>query len=338
VTSDYRSRARWGNECKGSTDYRLNQGDHNLHKVLVPLDGSDRAAAVVPAAASFARALGSELLLLRVVAPEAPTGSRAANAQEREEAQAEAQAYLEQVAAEVRGPGLPVTVITAFGYPTTRIVETVRHDPFITRMAMATHGAGEAPGRVFGHTVEELVRAAGVPVLLVGSGQTLRPLTAGSTILVPFDNSTFAHHALNEAESIAATVGATLLIVSVLPPFEYLAQQGQTPAWFIEERQHEANRITRELEQLSRRIAANGLPVRVQLAEGQPAEEIAKLAAASGAALIVMAAYGESALHWGRVALAVLRLASVPILLPALSRAHGHEAEDVLRLTAPAFR
>ncbi len=305
-----------------------------MHKVLVPLDGSARAAAVAPAAASLAQALGGELLLLRVMAPETPTSSRETVAPECEETQAEAQAYLEQVAAQIREPGLLVTITTAFGSPPTRIVEAIHRDPFITRVVLSTHGAGEALDRVFGHTAEEVLRMAGVPVLLVHSGQTLPPLGAGSIILVPFDNSASAREALNEAESIAAAAGATLLIVSVLQPLDYLAQAAQVPAWAIEAGKLEANRITQELTQIARRIAATGLPVGIELAQGQPAEEIANLAAASGAALIVMAAYGESALHWGKVALAVLGLSPVPILLPAVSHAHWRDVGDELRLAA----
>jgi len=64
-----------------------------------------------PVAAALAHALGSELLLLRVVAPETPTSSREAAAQERQETQAEAEAYLEQVAVQIRERGLPVTVM-----------------------------------------------------------------------------------------------------------------------------------------------------------------------------------------------------------------------------------
>jgi nucleotide-binding universal stress UspA family protein len=308
-----------------------------MHKVLVPLDGSVRAAAVAPAAASFAQALGSELLLLQVVTPATPTGHHEAVAPEQEETPADAQAYLEQVAATIRERGLPVTITLDFGSPPTRIVETIHRDPSITGLVLATHGAGAALDRVFGHTAEEVLRKAGVPVLLVHNGQSLPPLAAGSIILVPFDNSAAARQALNEAESIAAAAGATLLIVSVLPPLEYLARQGLTPAWSIEAEQLAANRVTQELDQTARRIAATGLPVGVQLAQGEAAGEIARLATASGAALIVMAAYGESALHWGKVALAVLRLAPVPILLPALSPAHRHDVADELLHTPPTF-
>jgi nucleotide-binding universal stress UspA family protein len=317
---------------------RPDQEAQEMHKVLVPLDGSAQAAAVVPTAAALARVRHSELLLLRVVVPEKPDGNGEAGAQAHEETQAEAQSYLEQVAAEIRGPDLPVTIATAFGYPTTRIVETIHQDPFITKVVMATHGAGEGPERIFGHTAEEVLRTAGVPVMLVRGGQTLRPLAAGSIILVPFDNSAFARQALHEAESIAAAAGATLLIVSVLPAIEYLSQQGLTPSWVIEAAQLEATRITRELEQIVRRIGATGLSVRSELVQGQPAEEIANLAAASGAALIVMAAYGQSALHWGKVALRVLHQASVPIMLLAISRAYWHEIGEELRLMMPALR
>src|SRR5215212_7999512 len=160
-----------------------------MRKILVPLDGSARAAGVLPAAASFARALGSELLLLRVVAPEQATAADYADAQ------AAARAHLAQVAASLRGPSLPVAIATAFGHPATRIVETVRHDPYITRVVLAAPDPGREPDRVVSHTTEEVLRMAGVPILLVRGEHEHAPLTAGSLVLVPFDGTAFARQA-----------------------------------------------------------------------------------------------------------------------------------------------
>jgi nucleotide-binding universal stress UspA family protein len=305
-----------------------------MGKVLVPLDGSARAAAVLPTAAAFARAMGCELLLLQVVVPEGTAVSRVAADREWREGQARAEAYLEQVADSIRGPDLPVAVTITSGHPATGIVQTVHHDPLITRIVMATHGRSGVSRLVFGSTAEEVLGAAGVPVLLMRDGQTLPPLTAGCTILVPLDGSAFARQALYEAQAVATAVGARLLLVSVLPPAatSATAEAGPLPGWAVDEQQREGNRITRELEQTARQLAATGLPVDLDVEHGRPAEEIARLAATAGATLIVMATHGRSGafpIHWGSVALAVLRQAGVPVLLRAVARPRARGAQDL---------
>src|SRR4051812_48987154 len=103
--------------------------ERQMRKLLVPLDGSARAAAVLPPAAAFARALGSELLLLQIVAAEGAARGRPAADPAAEEAQANARAYLERMAAAMRRSDLPIATATAVGHPATCIVQAVRHDP-----------------------------------------------------------------------------------------------------------------------------------------------------------------------------------------------------------------
>jgi nucleotide-binding universal stress UspA family protein len=263
-----------------------------MGKVLVPLDGSGRAAAVLPTAAAVARAMGCELELLQVVVPEGTARSRVDADREWDEGQARARAYLEQVAAGLGAPDLPVTIATAGGHPATGIVQTVRQDPLITYIVMATHGRSGVPRWVFGSTAEEVLRAAGVPILLLRDGQRLPVLTAGCTILVPL------------ADDAPTPVG-------------------ETAGWSDEAQQQAGHRVTRELEQTARQIAAPGLPVQIAVLHGTPAEEIAGLAATAGAALIVMATHGQSGpfpRRWGSVALAVLRRAAVPVVLRCVAR------------------
>lgn len=133
-------------------------------RVLVPLDGSTLAEAVLPLARDLAAALGLELVLLRV----------APNAAER----AEAAAYLEHTAAGLRTGGLTVATRVTEGAAADEILQVAAAEDGAP-IAMATHGRGGPARWVLGSVAETVVRAAAAPVLVVrGTGHAAE---AGAT-------------------------------------------------------------------------------------------------------------------------------------------------------------
>lgn len=140
-------------------------------RVLVTLDGSEEAAAVLEQAVPFARLLDGELLLLRVV--ELPTfglygdGSFYLPIQPEEEIE-HARTYLEEVAehTRTRAPGMNVAVHAATGYPATTIAELAR-DLSADYLAMATHGRSGLARLVLGSVTSGTLQRVTVPLLLV---------------------------------------------------------------------------------------------------------------------------------------------------------------------------
>lgn len=162
-------------------------------KVLVPLDGSDLAATVLPYVEDLGGRCAAEIILLRVIAPprdgagtryeslrlEMPVDPRPELVEGR--ATAQHPVYREQEMASLEaaaerslaGPrerleqaGLQVRVQVLFGRPADRIVEYATKEG-IDLIAMATHGRGGFRRWVFGSVAEKVTRAVAIPILLI---------------------------------------------------------------------------------------------------------------------------------------------------------------------------
>jgi len=146
--------------------------------ILVPLDGSRLAEAVLPYALSVAEAFGSRLILLQVVpAPRSvavtdPIAQLAVAADtpavEEELALEEekARTYLEWTADPLRGRGVEVECVTLRGIPAEAIVDyALNHE--VDLIALSTHGRSGLGRLVFGSVAEKVIRETGKPMLLI---------------------------------------------------------------------------------------------------------------------------------------------------------------------------
>ena len=146
--------------------------DAPFHRLLVPLDGSALAEAVLPYARRLAGARGSHIILVQVVTPtpltaamEAPTAAQiVAEADER--TRVEAHAYLDRMSARLRSEGREVTPMVLLGDPAT-VLTNVAREHAVELIAMTTHGRTGLNRLVFGSVAEHVLRHATVPVFLV---------------------------------------------------------------------------------------------------------------------------------------------------------------------------
>ena len=140
------------------------------------------------------------------------------------------------------------------------------------------------------------------------------------SIIVPLDGSQLAEQALLPAVRLAERFGSELLLLRVvtpersLPSLAYLAPRAEgDPAAAGRSLMDEAQAYLDSL-----RLPSAGLRLRTQVLCGAPPELIIAAAAEGGADLIVMSTHGRAGLMrllYGSVAEAVLRGASVPVLL-----------------------
>lgn len=146
--------------------------DAQFHRLLVPLDGSTLAEAVLPYVRRLASPRGTHVVLLQVVDPapvvaamETPAAAQIiAEAEERD--RIEGQAYLTRMQARLVADGLDVTPVLRVGDPAAAIEEIAReHD--VELIAMTTHGRTGLGRLVFGSVAERVIRSAPVPVFLV---------------------------------------------------------------------------------------------------------------------------------------------------------------------------
>jgi nucleotide-binding universal stress UspA family protein len=140
------------------------------HRVLVPLDGSPLAEAVLPFVSRLARPLGQEIALLRVVPMVTPKvvqgGNRPIILDQGERLREEAEAYLRGVAARLVADGFRVTTAVRTGAAAPEIVAGARECQ-ADLIGMMTHGRTGLGRLFFGSVAEAVLRHAAVPVFLV---------------------------------------------------------------------------------------------------------------------------------------------------------------------------
>ncbi len=136
-------------------------------RILVPLDGSPAAEAILPQATELARLTGAELVLLRVALPDEFPGDLLAEAQRRTVRDAEI--YLHALEQRLKEEGFCVsTMKVRHGHPAEAIVDCAANCA-IDLIAMSTHGRTGLRHMVMGSVAEKVLRAAPTPVFLVRS-------------------------------------------------------------------------------------------------------------------------------------------------------------------------
>jgi len=133
-------------------------------KILVPLDGSALAEAILPQVTELARVPDAELVILRVALAHAFPGADPTEAQL--QAVRESEKYLEEVGKGLKGAGLRVSSVVRYGHAAEEILD---HAAFagIDLIAMSTHGRTGVSRWVLGSVAEKVLRASSMPLLLV---------------------------------------------------------------------------------------------------------------------------------------------------------------------------
>lgn len=141
-----------------------------VKQILIPLDGSTLAEAILDPAIALAKALGAECTLLQAINPvvaDDPVDALVIGQDEQLPARwkAEVGAYLERIAVRVRGEGLSVRTTIAVG-PAAEAILAYSRENLVDLIAMATHGHGGITRLFVGSVAEKVVRCACPPVLV----------------------------------------------------------------------------------------------------------------------------------------------------------------------------
>jgi nucleotide-binding universal stress UspA family protein len=147
-----------------------------FEKILVCLDGSKLAEQILPYATEQAARFNSKVVLLQaftipstVAAAEAqaaPTATPDLMQEEAHRLEAEARAYLEEVAIPLREKGLDVGCVTLQGTAGEVIVGYAQNEP-VDLIALATHGHSGLGRVIFGSVADHVLRESGLPILVI---------------------------------------------------------------------------------------------------------------------------------------------------------------------------
>jgi nucleotide-binding universal stress UspA family protein len=138
-------------------------------RVLVPLDGSPLAEAIIPFLVEIAGPLDMSIVLLRVLEPvpiAVVEGVRQTMVDISEARRRDAEAYLASVAATLKARGISSSYEVRTGRPDEQIVAAAR-ELSAHLVAMSTHGRSGLGRLLFGSVAEQVLRHAEVPVFMM---------------------------------------------------------------------------------------------------------------------------------------------------------------------------
>ena len=255
-------------------------------RILVPLDGSRLAEAVLPAACSLAARLPARLLLLHVLEQSPPA---AVHGEPHLRDAGEARSYLEAKRRGLAGRGLaveshlherPVGDVAA-------ALDRHAHEQGAELIAMCAHGRSNLRSRLIGSIAERILRGGSVPILL---RTVRRPELARfelRRLLVPLDFGHDVEAALSAARALAVPYGAALVLLAALeapaPPAPLLL-----PGTSALSRELERAELERRLGALAEGLRGELEEVAALVAEGPPTEAILAASDSLPADLIVL--------------------------------------------------
>lgn len=292
-------------------------------KILVPLDGSATAEAVLPYAEAFAAGFKTAVELVSVIDIGAMMTHLAADkvhkldtliaTEEKNSAR-----YLEN-AAKIFSP-FPTECRIVRGHPAETILETTSKDRD-TLIAMATHGRSGAKRWLLGSVAEKVLRGTTNPLFLVrAAAAKASPQRIINSIVVPLDGSVLAERILPTVANWARAldVEVTLIRAFEFPASAYYGSEDDLPdyAAFREKARKESAEYLKEKEDF---LVGQGVrTVSTLTMEGPAADEIISYAQTAPRAVIAMSTHGRSGVRrWilGSVTEKVVRHGDDPVLV-----------------------
>ena len=284
-------------------------------KILVPLDGSNLSAGVLPYVRWLARALEVPVELMYVNDP-ARLAPYSASIQGGD--------YLAETAGTFSGAALKCTIEE--GNPAGRIIHAASAEPE-TLVAMATHGYSGATRWLLGSVAEKVLRALNSDLLLVRPQGAEGSEVELKTVLVPLDCSHPAEKIFPTVSELAELLHLKVLLVHVTkhvytgPPEAFLPVFGAIPnlkeLW--EQDKAEATRyLTEKVDQLRARGLANLSSKVIEGGVDGAAAEIIDAAKNISGSLIAMTRHGQSGIgRWliGSITERVVCHSRTPVLV-----------------------
>jgi nucleotide-binding universal stress UspA family protein len=262
-----------------------------VQRILVPLDGSRLAEAVLPAACAFARKLGASLVLLHVLEQEPPASVHG----EPHLASADAaRAYLAEQAERMCRSGTE-TEIHVHERPVENVAEAIDEhvrEQEADLIAMCAHGRSGPLDRLLGTIAERILRGSSVPILLRTVRRSDTSRFELRKLLVPIDIGHGVEAALDAAGTLAGAFGASVTLLSVPEPASP-AQSRLQPAATALARRFEEEDISRRLDELAAALRDRLPEVQTAVDLRRPGDAILAASESLPADLIVLVTHAH---------------------------------------------
>jgi nucleotide-binding universal stress UspA family protein len=291
-------------------------------RILLPLDGSQLAEAVLPAAASLAEKLNAPVTLLHVIEQKAPEAVHHERHLTRPE---EAEIYLKSLAK----LSFPAGVKTKWHVHSTEVKDVtasiVEHagefEPDL--IIMCAHGRSGIRDMLFGRIAQQVLAKGSTPLLLLQPMTSQRKAFNPRRILLPLDSESIHDDSLPVAKGLAKAYNAELYLLCVIPTFSTLrGEEAATstilPATTSALLDIKEQRAKEHLQGHLNELIGEGFRTSAEIARGDPVQTIVNVAERSQTDLIVLSTHRKAGIDafWARsVAPNVARRTRIPLLL-----------------------
>ncbi len=286
-----------------------------LERILLPLDGSDLAEAVIPYGEELARKLGSEVILLHVCPPD----HKLAHNMHR--------LYLEKMAElmqERLKNGAKVRSQHLFGDFAKVICDYIEKND-IGLLIMVAHGFTSLKVRLMGSIVDRIFRLVSCPTLLIraGDGIQAKKKELIGRILLPLDGSKNSEVAIATAQELALKLKVEVSLYRMAKKAYYApSKEDIVGDRGIDDEvidRAEKERTQAYLKGIEDRLKQQGIDTASSVTLGDdPAKEITAAGREADADLVVMATRGRSPITaWapGSIAHKLLASGDLPLLI-----------------------
>ena len=277
-----------------------------VNRILVPLDGSSFAEAILPQIQRLLMRIDAEVILFQAVYI-CPSFYKKDYTRLRREAHDRARSYLDRVTGKLQKIGYRVRFLVGEGPPPQAIFDAADWEQ-VDLIVMSTHGHSGGVRWVMGSVAEYVMQGTNVPVFLhrSTSGDEKPPILEHaeiSRILVPVDGSVRSMEVLPHARAMARRFDSEILLLHVCA---------------TDDKKKNAREL-RTIEAAASKLLEPGDALCRTLKQfGNPASAILEAAKEHDIDLIAMTTHGENMKpRWtlGRVSEAVLQHTPVPMLV-----------------------
>ena len=301
-----------------------------IQRILVPLDGSDMAAQVLPHVRALATLFGARVTFMRATADEVQNDDIGPGPD-----------FLAFAAADLASTEIVTDTLVVQGRPADAILDTAAQQS-IDLIAMCTHGRGGIRRFVLGSVAASLIGNTSMPLLLVrGKPASVDGVPTQTIdyrkILVPLDGSPLAASVLPLVAEMAARTGASIVLLRAMPePNEEAATSnsiqmlrsitgvktegadGAISDPYAAQLEREREGAQSSLDLAAAGVKSSGVQVETVVEFGPAAETILRVASSQQADLVAMGTHGRSGLQrflLGSVADRIVRYCEAPVLL-----------------------
>lgn len=303
-------------------------------KILVPLDGSETAEAIIPHVANLAKYDEAQVIFAQVIEP--ATRSGIINIDQDQEVTFkpqkidQAKKYLTSWQERFTQDGLSAEIVLLRGVAIDAILYAIE-EMDIDVLAFTSQGRSGLKKAIYGSVSSALLNRAPCP-MLVADAKTKVSLKTNNRILVPLDGSKESEKILSHVQHIAHLYEAKLILVRVVRSASYKAAFVNLDKEIKEEiiPEHLLSQLGKhqELEKIKEakqyllnwksQFQEQGIDVEVNLLYGQPIDSILAVAERSEADLVAMTSQAKAGLDeflYGSVASGLLNRLARPMFI-----------------------